>query len=1051
MSSTSGAGSRHDVLWVIGALFTRSVGSDYERVVSSALEKFAVSLGAHSANIWEVELPSLAARVRQRWASGPHVDLGPGADVLINPVVAERLGAAGGAMVISDALLVGEQRAADLGWVGGQSGVAVISESPTSVVVVVVGASSGNWGEHEVDMLRGFATLLRQFDRRVADERKSQLRMQLDHLVVGGSTGLLAATSGSYQTVVRDLLRDLGDLLAARVTAMVFMAPDQDGVEISVISSSTPVPESLLRFSASDFRLGRGLIGGSLRDVLETQQQFDLDSLAEAFAGEHHASNAHPFLSGQHALLMPASPRNGDTAAVLIIRDQSDWLSEELDAIKTIASLIAQARVRAAAEEQSEFRLMALEVLSGATAAFINLDPDQFDEVVRGVLGSVGNFLAVDSVTIWHVKRSDETYVIRGQWNVDADQIEEPECTIAWGSRESFDEARSTAETRVGDKDLSTEGGLRSVVVPNGDDQVEGFLVATRSTLRIWRSDELALLESLSRIIRQAEVWMAAQAYSTAAFGSAPVGVVLCDPDRRVVTCNQAFVDFMGVESADDLIGKRRGDVTVDRIDSTDWQRHGNTAERELAFQRVDGRHVWGHVRVTRVDGIVPGEWLWLCHVEDITARRRATNLLRFQATHDDLTGLHNRRAMTIEIDRLLGESETNAIAVLLLDLDRFKVINDSLGHERGDELLVAISDRIRLSVRPGDFVARLGGDEFAVIAGGPVDLDSARRLSERLLRIIGEPVSLGSQVVYPSASIGIAVADGESDSSELMRRADIAMYRAKSEGRSRHEVFDEDLRHEVVERMDTEAGLRRALRQGELTVHYQPEFLLEDGSIIGAEALVRWQHPSRGLLNAASFIEVAEDAGLLVEIGEFVLREACREAATWSRDGRAPVVSVNLAASQVQREETVDLVRSVLLEVGLAPSQLCLEITESAMMRDPARSERVLAMLKDLGVKLAVDDFGTGFSSLAYLKRFPVDILKIDRSFVKGLGEDRDDYKFVNSIIRLAETLGLGVIAEGVETEQQAEILRALGCESVQGFLYARPAPAVELRSRLL
>jgi len=1051
MNKASGAGSNHDVLWVIGALFTRTGGGEYDRVVDSALEKFAVSLRGHSANIWHIELPGLEARVINRWASGPGADLGPGADVLINPAVAEELRASGGAMVMSDALLVGEAKATELGWTNGQSGVAVVSESPTSVTAVVVGASNGNWGGHEVDMLRGFATLLRQFDRRVADEGKLVLRMELDQIVVTGSTGLLAATSDRRPRVVQDLLRDLGEALSAKMIAVASLAPDLTEVEITVVVSGKPIPDSKLHFSASDFRPVPGLSGRTLREVLETQQQFDPVAVAKDLNGCSSERDGGSFDTTRSALLMPASAKGGDAAAVLIIRDHAPWLPEELDTTKTIASLIAQSKVRSLAEEQSDYRLEALEVLSSATAAFIDLGPDEFDVMMRGVLKSVGAFLGVDSLATWHVKRSDQTYVIRSWWNSDPGRSNDPAPAIAWGFGAAFDDVRLSATTAIDNAARSTNGDGSSVVIPTGDEHVEGLLVATQSTPRQWRSDEVSLLESLSRIIRQAEAREASQAYSAAAFGSAPVGVVLCDSDRRVVTCNQAFVDFIGAESADDLIGRLPDDVMVDRIEAQEWKRRDDVLEGELAFLRMDGRHVWGQVRVTRVAGIIRGDWLWLSHVEDITERRRAINLLKYQATHDDLTGLNNRRALAGQIDRLLEDPASSEIAVLLLDLDRFKVINDSLGHERGDELLVVISDRIRLSVRPGDYVARLGGDEFAVIARGPVDLDSAQRLSDRLLRIIGEPVTLGTQVVYPSASIGIAIADGQSGSSELMRRADIAMYRAKSEGRQRHEVFDEELRHEVVVRMDTEAGLRGALREHELTVHYQPEFSLEDGSVLGAEALVRWQHPSRGLLPAASFIEVAEEAGLLVEIGEFVLREACREAAEWPRHGRSPVISVNLAASQIQREETVDLVQSVLLEVGLAASQLCLEITESAMMRDPARSERILTMLKELGVKLAVDDFGTGFSSLAYLKRFPVDILKIDQSFVRDLGEDRDNEKFVNSIIRLADSLGLGVIAEGVETEQQAKILRALGCETVQGYLYARPAAAEEMRARLV
>jgi EAL domain-containing protein (putative c-di-GMP-specific phosphodiesterase class I) len=275
-------------------------------------------------------------------------------------------------------------------------------------------------------------------------------------------------------------------------------------------------------------------------------------------------------------------------------------------------------------------------------------------------------------------------------------------------------------------------------------------------------------------------------------------------------------------------------------------------------------------------------------------------------------------------------------------------------------------------------------------------------------------------------------------------------MYRAKAQGRARAEAFGEELREAVQARMETESGLRGALRSDELTVHYQPEFDLHDGTVLGAEALVRWEHPTEGLLPAAAFIEVAEETGLVVEIGELVLASACAEAATWPGGDDAPLIRVNLAAAQLQREETVSLVRRVLDETGLAPSRLCLEITESAVMNDVRRSEEILRRLKELGVHLAVDDFGTGFSSLAYLKRFPVDALKIDRTFVSDLGEDESDVAFVRAIVSLADALGLDVVAEGVETAGQAAILVELGCHRAQGYHFGRPAPAETFRARL-
>jgi len=1043
-------GVYHDVLWRIGTWFTRSGAADYDEVVTDALAAFALKLGAHTANIWSVGIPSLEAEVRHRWAASSSADLGPGAEVLVDRKVVDTLAANGGAMVMSDVLLVGAKRAEELGWSDGQSGVAVISESDTFATAIVVGADGRNWGEAEVDMLRGFATLLRQFDRRVDDERRLQLRLQLDQLVGSGSTGLLGANQGECIAVVHDILGELREILAARVIALVYMAPDQDMVDIVVVASMNPVADSLLSFSESDYRPIRGIVGDSLREALETEQEFLLEPALADLMGAEAVEAAGMAGVSRSAVLMPASPKDGYTTAVLVIRDTDDaWLPEEFDTTKTIASLIAQARVRSAAEEQSEFRLGALEVLGQASAAFIDADPESFGGRVSDVLANVGEFLGLNALSTWQVNYSENTYVNLQKWAGRHTVVAEFASVRSWGQAPVFDSVRVASQSST-EPTLMFADGWSSVVVPGGIERVDRLLVASCESERSWHKDTIAILESLSSTIGQAMVRVAAQAYASAAFGSAPVGVMIADRRRRIVSCNKALADFLRVDSPDELIGALPTDFMIDPPENSEWRVEDDYFENEVAFRQADGARAWAQVRVTKMEGPVQGEWMWLGHVEDITKQRRAISLLRFQASHDELTGLSNRRDLLRTIAHRLSDSDNNPLAVLLLDLDRFKVINDSLGHDRGDELLVVISDRLRLAVRPGDLVARLGGDEFAVLLSGPTDLDAAQRMSERLLGLIGEPVTLGSQVVYPSSSIGIAVSDDQADPAELLRRADIAMYRAKAEGRGCHAAFDENLRFRVVERMDIEAGLRGALRNGELTVHYQPEFSLDTGDVVGAEALIRWQHPTRGILAAGLFIEVAEEAGLLVDMGEFVLREACLEAAAWPRSDHRPTVAVNLSASQIQREETVDLVREVLLDVGLAASQLCLEITESSMMRDPVRSERVLGMLKDLGVKLAVDDFGTGFSSLAYLKRFPVDILKIDRSFVSDLGSDHDDEKFVNSILRLADTLGLEVVAEGVETQHQADILRALGCQTVQGYFFAKPGPAEAMRARL-
>ncbi len=433
--------------------------------------------------------------------------------------------------------------------------------------------------------------------------------------------------------------------------------------------------------------------------------------------------------------------------------------------------------------------------------------------------------------------------------------------------------------------------------------------------------------------------------------------------------------------------------------------------------------------------------------VHDITERKFLEERLEHQAFHDALTGLPNRALFMDRLQQALRRTMRRAgeVAVLFIDLDYFKVINDSLGHEAGDELLVEVSKRLLRCVRPEDTAARIGGDEFVVLLEDLVDKGEARRVAKRIISGLRPPFALEGRQAFVTATIGIALNNSDQDQpAELLRDADAAMYKAKEEGGLR--VFDPSMHALATSRLELENSLRQALQREEFGICYQPQVNLQTGKAVGFEALVRWYHPEHGLVSPSEFIPVAEETGLIVPLGWWVLKEACHQTKEWHE--RYPsdpplLMNVNLSAKQLKRPDAVETVERVLKETGLDPHCLSMDITESALI-GAAEDESIIALkrLKEMGVWISIDDFGTGYSSLAYLKRLPADILKVDKSFVDGLGEDVEDMVLVQLIIDAAHTLGMHVVAEGVESAEQAKQLKEMGCDIAQGHYFCEPLP---------
>ena len=571
------------------------------------------------------------------------------------------------------------------------------------------------------------------------------------------------------------------------------------------------------------------------------------------------------------------------------------------------------------------------------------------------------------------------------------------------------------------------------------------YVEANAALDRVQRERVVLTLRDVTDRVEAQTALQRAQERFRVAFHSAPTGMAIVRPeDGMLVEVNDRFAEVFR-QRADELTGTPMG-----RLLHPDEQPITTEASIERRFVRSNGTVLWAASSLAVTEDTF-GQPMLIVHVQDVTNQKAAAEQLSWSATHDEVTGLANRAHFLEHLQRAADSPGPTGLAVLFLDLDRFKVVNDSLGHATGDDLLRVMAARLRAAVRDGDVVARFGGDEFTVLLRD-VDPALAAEVAERIRSSLALPVTLGDAELDVSASVGVVIVspqmlqDQTMDADDLVRDADAAMYRAKDHGRNRVEHFTPETRVATLHLLHTGNELRHGIERGEIVPYYQPIIDLASGRLKGYEVVARWRHPERGLLLPAEFLGVAEDRGLIGPLGEAVMRAALAQLARWRNElpQLGPLtIGVNLSARQLGDRRLVDTIGQALAETGVPADCLWLELTETALMSDVRSATVALRELRGLGLHLAVDDFGTGYSSLTYLKRFPVEALKVDRSFVAGLGLDPDDSTIVEAVVRLGSSLGLATIAEGVETPLQLGHLRDMGCEQAQGFLFGRPRPA--------
>jgi len=750
------------------------------------------------------------------------------------------------------------------------------------------------------------------------------------------------------------------------------------------------------------------------------------------------------------------------------------WTVEEesfASAIADLVSMAMDASERREAQRSLHHRLEFEKLISGISSNFINLPPNEIDNGVREALGAVGRFVGADRSYVYLISEDGESATLTYEWTSSGLSRPEPRRfsmkAFPWTLQrlKQFNHVVASIDDLPPEADAERQayaiaGNQSVVVIPLMYNRVLiGALGVGSATRRTWSDETASLLRitgeiflgALQRNRAERALRESEERYRLMAENSTDIicrtttsGVILYASDacRRLLT-----------HEPSELTG--RSIYELIHPDDREETRHlsymiNETSPQTYSFRmlRKDGSSVWFEAtsRAVRnpetreVDEIVSV-------IRDITERRIVEEQIEHQAYHDALTGLPNRRLFRDRLTIALAHARrmNSHLAVVFLDLDRFKDVNDSLGHSLGDEMLKMVAIRLKTALRQEDSIARMGGDEFTLLIANLKTPDDAAKIAQKILDVVAQPMRIEGNELFITTSVGVAIFPNDGDTAEaLLKNSDQAMYRAKEAGRNLYHLFTPSMNSRAAERLSLENSLRHALDRSELALHYQPVVRLADGAVVGMEALLRWNRPDQEPVEPADFIPIAEETRLIVPIGEWVLREACRQARRWQLSKHPLLrISVNLSPRQFQHSDLPRLVGAALEDSGLAPNDLQLEITESTAMQNSERTIATLTRLSEMGVQIALDDFGTGHSSLSYLRRFPIHSVKIDQEFVHAIDWSAADRAIVSAIINMAAGLNLRVVAEGVETAAELTFLREAKCEEVQGFLMGRPAPA--------